>query len=100
MNQLLVLKQAAINNVTRAANGLQLDAITTAPFATGLGNEHPTENGFAFLNPYGLPYLPASGVKGVLRQAARELASGDWGESDWSGDYINTLLGSDRKSVV
>lgn len=60
---------------------LRLEALSTAPFTTGLGNEHPLENGFAFLNPYGLPYLPGSGVKGVLRQAARELASGDWGET-------------------
>lgn len=58
---------------------LSLEAQSVAPFTTGLGNEHPLENGFAFLNPYGLPYLPGSGVKGVLRQAARELASGDWG---------------------
>lgn len=56
-------------------------AHSVAPFTTGLGNEHPLENGFAFLNPYGLPYLPGSGVKGVLRQAARELASGEWGET-------------------
>jgi len=49
-----------------------------APFATGLGNEHPTENGFAFLWPYGLPYLPGSGVKGVLRAAARELGWPDY----------------------
>lgn len=60
---------------------LCLEALAIAPFTTGLGNEHPLENGFAFLNPYGLPYLPGSGVKGVLRQAARELASGDWGDS-------------------
>lgn len=60
---------------------LRVDADAIAPFTTGLGNEHPLENGFAFLNPYGLPYLPGSGVKGVLRQAARELASGDWGET-------------------
>ncbi|WP_290680800.1 type III-B CRISPR module RAMP protein Cmr6 [Halothiobacillus sp. 15-55-196] len=65
--------------------GIRLEAIATAPFTTGLGNEHPLENGFAFLNPYGLPYLPGSGVKGVLRQAARELASGEWGDSHgWS----------------
>lgn len=64
---------------------LRLDARTIAPFTTGLGNEHPLENGFAFLSPYGLPYLPGSGVKGVLRQAARELASGEWGGNlGWS----------------
>ena len=58
---------------------LSLDTKAIAPFTTGLGNEHPLENGFAFLNPYGLPYLAGSGVKGVLLQAARELASGQWG---------------------
>ncbi|MCO5761828.1 MAG: type III-B CRISPR module RAMP protein Cmr6 [Chromatiaceae bacterium] len=54
--------------------GLRLAAVSSAPFATGLGNEHPVENGFAFLSPYGLPYLAGSGVKGVLRRAAEELA--------------------------
>ncbi|MDP2095891.1 MAG: type III-B CRISPR module RAMP protein Cmr6 [Hydrogenophaga sp.] len=70
----------------QAAQGLRLQATATAPFTTGLGNEHPLENGFAFLNPYGLPYLPGSGVKGVLRTAAKELARGEWGASDWSTD--------------
>jgi CRISPR-associated protein Cmr6 len=51
-----------------------LSARSTSPFATGLGLEHPVENGFAFLSPYGLPYLAGSGVKGVLRRAAEELA--------------------------
>ncbi|MFO1322242.1 MAG: type III-B CRISPR module RAMP protein Cmr6 [Burkholderiales bacterium] len=50
-----------------------IDAESTAPFATGLGVEHPVENGFAFLSPYGLPYLAGSGVKGVVRRAAEEL---------------------------
>jgi len=69
-----------------------LEARAVAPFTTGLGNEHPLENGFAFLNPYGLPYLPGSGVKGVLRQAARELASGEWGEMHgWSEEKSYTL---------
>jgi CRISPR-associated protein Cmr6 len=68
------------------SQGLRLKATAIAPFTTGLGNEHPLENGFAFLNPYGSPYLPGSGVKGVLRQSALELASGEWGKSDWSRD--------------
>jgi CRISPR-associated protein Cmr6 len=54
--------------------GLHVAALSSAPFATGLGNEHPVENGFAFLTPYGLPYLAGSGIKGVLRRAAEELA--------------------------
>ncbi|MDP2835340.1 MAG: type III-B CRISPR module RAMP protein Cmr6 [Pseudomonadota bacterium] len=59
---------------TYGADGLRIPATSTAPFATGLGNEHPIENGFAFLTPYGLPYLAGSGVKGVLRRAAEEMA--------------------------
>ncbi len=57
-----------------------LPAQSIAPFVTGMGNEHPLENGFSFLWPYGLPYLPGSGIKGVLRQAARELISGEWAD--------------------
>ncbi len=66
---------------TQPAVALRLEAKAVAPFTTGLGNTHPLENGFAFLNPYGLPYLPGSGVKGVLRQAAHELANGEWGDT-------------------
>jgi CRISPR-associated protein Cmr6 len=73
---------------------LSVDAKAVAPFTTGLGNEHPLENGFAFLNPYGLPYLAGSGVKGVLRQSARELASGDWGDRrGWNDAAITALFG-------
>ena len=70
-------------------------AIATAPFATGLGNEHPLENGFSFLAPYGLPYLPGSGVKGVIRKAAEELLSGDWDNNTqgWSEEAIRALFG-------
>ena len=71
-----------------AGTMLWLVAKCTAPFTTGLGNAHPLENGCAFLNPYGLPYLPGSGVKGVLRQAARELASG---LADDAGGWSDTL---------
>jgi len=86
----LIRRQAAIAQTV--AHLLSLDAIATAPFTTGLGNEHPLENGFAFLNPYGLPYLPGSGIKGVLRQAARELASGEWGDAHgWSEEAIHLL---------
>lgn len=69
-------------------------ALATAPFATGLGNEHPLENGFAFLSPYGLPYLPGSGIKGVLRRAAEELARGEWGDNTgWNEEAIANLFG-------
>jgi CRISPR-associated protein Cmr6 len=88
-------RQAALADpFLNAENLLAVEAKAIAPFTTGLGNEHPLENGFAFLNPYGLPYLPGSGVKGVLRQAARELASGDWGEKHgWTPEAMDALFG-------
>lgn len=78
---------------------LSLDAEAIAPFTTGLGNEHPLENGFAFLNPYGLPYLPGSGVKGVLRKAAQELEKGLFGgKAGWTPGAIEALFGRESDS--
>ena len=90
----LLERQSGIAEPLRQSGQLlRIDAKAVAPFTTGLGNEHPLENGFSFLNPYGLPYLPGSGVKGVLRQAARELASGDWGERHgWDNSEQFTLV--------
>ena len=48
---------------------LTINAKAVSPLVTGMGIDHPLENGFAFLNPYGLPYLPGSSVKGVLRKS-------------------------------
>lgn len=70
---------------------LTIDAQSTSPFATGLGLEHPIENGFAFLSPYGLPYLAGSGVKGVLRRAAEEL--GEEGDPGFGNERISALFG-------
>lgn len=73
------------------ANGHRICTTSTAPFATGLGNEHPIENGFAFLTPYGLPYLAGSGVKGILRRAMQELLAD--GAEGFSKEAIDALFG-------
>ncbi len=99
----LLARQNQVFDTVAGDQGLRLDALATAPFTTGLGNEHPLENGFAFLSPYGLPYLPGSGIKGVLRQAARELASGEWGDSKgWTEDKRYALMQGkdDRRRAV
>jgi CRISPR-associated protein Cmr6 len=69
-----------------------LEARSTAPFATGLGLEHPIENGFAFLSPYGLPYLAGSGVKGVLRRAGEELEQ----EGELPPGTVDALFGPEH----
>ncbi|MEJ5300470.1 MAG: type III-B CRISPR module RAMP protein Cmr6 [Thermodesulforhabdaceae bacterium] len=40
-----------------------------SPLIVGLGNSNPTERGFTFHWTMGIPYIPAEGVKGVLRLA-------------------------------
>ncbi len=97
-------QSAMIELLESAGQAAVFHARSVAPFTTGLGNEHPLENGFAFLWPYGLPYLPGSGVKGVLRQAARELAgvgtAAQWAlESDWTAEAIDALFGSEDSAA-
>jgi CRISPR-associated protein Cmr6 len=77
-----------------ARGALTRKAVSTSPFATGLGNEHPIENGFAFLTPYGLPYLAGSGIKGVLRRAMQEL--GKEGHADFDDATITALVGVEK----
>ncbi len=87
-------RQALVAATIHADQIFCIEALAVAPFATGLGNEHPLENGFAFLNPYGLPYLAGSGVKGVLRKAAYELAGGLFGDTKgWTQGAIDAMFG-------
>ena len=89
-----LLARQQTNAEAQADTVLTLPYVASSPFATGLGNEHPLENGFSFLTPYGLPYLPGSGIKGVIRRAAEELASGDWGDTnEWNEAAIRVLFG-------
>lgn len=61
---------------------------TDGRFVTGLGREHPVENGFAWHHTLGVPYLPASSVKGVLRAWARESGAKE--------EDIRRIFGSDN----
>ena len=90
----LIARQRGLAMAQTASSVFVVDAQNTAPFTTGLGNEHPLENGFAFLHPYGLPYLAGSGVKGVLRQSAGELAAGLFADdSGWQAEAMSTADG-------
>ncbi len=62
------------------SQGIQTFSIvakTVSPFITGLGSGHPTETGMILDRNIGIPYIPASSVKGVLRLAhAINIATG------------------------
>ncbi|MDH7596698.1 MAG: type III-B CRISPR module RAMP protein Cmr6 [Methanothrix sp.] len=66
---------------------------TTAPFVTGLGRSHPVENGFAWHHTLGVPYLPGSSVKGIVRAWARLWRNLDNGE-------IRRIFGPDGAGSV
>ena len=41
---------------------------TNAALVAGLGNSHPIENGLTWHHTLGVPYIPASSVKGLVRE--------------------------------
>ncbi|MBQ4492855.1 MAG: hypothetical protein II967_06185, partial [Deltaproteobacteria bacterium] len=61
----------AAKHAGTTGNGLALEirAQLTAPFVSGLGSGHPTETGLVLDRNSGLPCIPASSIKGVLRLA-------------------------------
>jgi len=79
-----------------ALGGRCIDLATASRFVTGLGREHPVENGFAWHPTLGTPYLPGSSVKGLVRAWASGFgsqgASSDWdlilGSPDCAGRVI------------
>jgi len=47
--------------------GEHLTLATDWHFVTGMGNNHPVENGFAWHHTLGVPYLTGAAVKGMVR---------------------------------
>ena len=69
--------------------------ITTGPFVTGMGLSHPIENGFLWHHTLGVPYLPGSSIKGMIRAWLR-----DWCQEDGElEEEIARLFGRDDKHV-
>lgn len=48
-------------------NVLEIKATTMSPLITGIGESHPSEIGMTFDHTIGIPYIPASSIKGLLR---------------------------------
>jgi CRISPR-associated protein Cmr6 len=62
---------------------LEVRARLASPFVSGLGSGHPTETGMILDRNTGMPYIPASAIKGVLRLAhavniSRSGQAGEW----------------------
>lgn len=59
-------------------------------FATGLGLSHPIENGMAWHHTLGVPYLPGTSLKGIVRTWAEQWA-------DAPAETIQRIFGSNRE---
>lgn len=62
-------RQRALVN---ALGGMFICLKNTSRFVTGMGRQHPLENGFTWHHTLGVPYLPGSSLKGLLRAWLRE----------------------------
>lgn len=65
--QLLAEAKARVLRLTLATGGAFGVFVTDARLVTGIGRSHPVENGFAWHPTLGVPYLPGSSVKGMVR---------------------------------
>lgn len=82
-------------------DGIELTVRNLSPVVTGIGQPHPLENGFAFLKPYGVPYLAGSGVKGAVRAACTRAWNGEDGATSSAGcrDMLLHYFGSEDKNL-
>lgn len=76
--------------LTEAAGGRVTHLRCDWHFVTGMGNPHPVENSLLFHHTLGVPYLPGSSVKGLVRA---------WIETHLEnpGELLWRLFGSDHK---
>lgn len=73
-----------LTNFLSAFGQVPLPYKLESDFVTGLGREHPVENGFAWHHTLGTSYLPGSSVKGMVRAWAEQ-----WHK--WAGKQENEL---------
>ena len=73
----------------KCLNGVCLRLQSESRFVTGLGREHPVENGFSWHPILGVPYLPGSSIKGLLRAWAC-----NWEEDLERKPLLDAMLGA------
>lgn len=65
--QLLQLYQQRMKRLIKKQRGVCFQLKNIDPFVTGLGLPHPIENSLVWHHNLGVPYIPGSSLKGVLR---------------------------------
>jgi CRISPR-associated protein Cmr6 len=73
---------------------------TESRFVTGLGRRHPVDNGFAWHPTLGVPYLPGSSVKGLVRSWVEHDAEPHTAQADVERLFGKRRAPHDAGSVV
>jgi|GEM_PF-218013 len=89
--QLITEHTTRLADLARTLGGQAILFKTTSRLATGLGREHPIENGFAWHPVLGVPYLPGSSIKGLVRA----WLEGDWCDQPIEPTVFHRIFGSD-----
>ncbi len=85
--RLLALGIERLKELVKANGGTCFYYETETRFVTGLGLEHPVENGFLWHTTLGVPYIPGSSVKGLLRNWVKQ-----WKQKD--DETVSRIFGS------
>lgn len=75
-----------LEDLVNAQAGYSFRRTTAWRFVTGLGRNHPVENGFGWRHDLGTPYIAGSSLKGLARAYAR-----DWVGLD--GETLERIFG-------
>lgn len=98
IDPLLKKKKTLLDNylVSEKNKGVKVfsyTATTDSPFISGLGSGHPTETGMILDRNIGVPYIPASSIKGVMRIAyALNISNG---RSNVPSSELDQLFGTE-----
>lgn len=84
--------ESAEQNDAQAPHPLYRCYKLESDFVTGLGLEHPVENGFAWHHSLGTPYLPGSSVKGLVRAWVEQ-----WQADSISDEDFTRIFGSKKR---
>ena len=77
--------------ILKGGNGRKLECRMTGSMAIGLGNDHPTENGFLFDRICGVPYLPGTAIKGLCRA---------WAATCGKEHHVIDMFGSENEPLT
>lgn len=89
------MKEAIFNTIQliTAKKGVWKVLVNDWNFVTGMGIDHPTENGFLWHHTLGVPYLPGSSIKGMLRGFLSEFSE----KSFYDKDKIIYIFGNENE---